>query len=78
MHLRVTDGGAAVEGARLTFRFARPDAPPFYAQILTDARGNAEMSVQVDESALPDSSVLVQASYAGRTSTRKFLLKQAI
>jgi len=75
MHLRVTDGGAAAEGARLTFRFARPDAAPYYAQVLTDARGNAEMSFQVDESALADASVLVQASYSGRTATRKFRLR---
>jgi hypothetical protein len=75
MVLRVTEGGAAVEGARLTFRFARPEAPPLYAQVLTDSQGNAEMSVQVEESALPDSSVLVQASYSGRTATRKFRLR---
>jgi hypothetical protein len=77
MHLRVTEGGAAVGGARLTFRFARPDAPPFYAQVLTDAQGNAAMNVQVDEAALPESSVLVQASYSGRTATRKFRLRAA-
>ena len=77
MHLRVTEGGDAVEGARLTFRFARPDAAPFYAQVLTDAQGNAEMSVQVDQSSLPDSSVLVQANHSGRTATRKFRLRAA-
>jgi hypothetical protein len=75
MHLRVTDGGAAVEGARLTFRFARPDAAPYYAQVLTDASGNAEMSFQVDEAVLAVSSVLVQASHNGRTATRKFRLR---
>jgi hypothetical protein len=75
MHLRVTDGGAPVEGARLTFRFARPDAAPYYAQVLTDASGNAEMSFQVDEAVLAVSSVLVQASYSGRTATRKFRLR---
>ncbi len=75
MHLRVTDGGAAAQGARLTFRFARPDVAPYYAQVLTDASGNAEMSFQVDEAALAESSVLVQASYNGRTSTRKFRLR---
>jgi hypothetical protein len=78
MVLRVTDGGAAVEGARLTFRFARPEAPPLYAQVLTDSQGNAEMSVQVEETALPDSSVLVQASYSGRTATRKFRLRATV
>ncbi|MBI1739334.1 MAG: hypothetical protein HY233_05485 [Acidobacteriales bacterium] len=77
MHLRVTEGGAAVEGARLTFRFARPDAAPYYAQVLTDSGGNAEMSFQVDEASLAESSVLVQANYSGRTATRKFRLRAA-
>jgi hypothetical protein len=75
MQIRVTDGGATVEGARLTLRFARPDAAPYYAQVLTDAKGSAEMRVQVDEKLLSDASVLVQASFAGRTTTRKFELR---
>jgi len=78
MNLRVTEGGAPVQGARLTFRFARIDAAPYYAQVLTDAKGVAEMSVQVDERSLSDSTVLVQASFSGRTATRKFLLRPAI
>jgi hypothetical protein len=77
MQIRVTDGGVTVEGARLTLRFARPDAAPYYAQVVTDARGNAEMSVHVDEKSLSESSVLVQASFAGRTATRKFQLRAA-
>jgi hypothetical protein len=77
MHIRVTDAGATVEGARLTLRFARPDAAPYYAQVLTDAKGSAEMSVQVDEKSLAESSVLVQASFGGRTATRKFNLRAA-
>src|SRR5271157_869994 len=78
MQIRVTDGGATVEGARLTLRFTRPDAAPYYAQVLTDDKGNAEMNLQVDEKSLADSSVLVQASFAGRTATRKFQLRAAI
>src|ERR1700704_155806 len=66
MQLRVTEGGATVEGARLTLRFARPDAAPYYAQVLTDAKGSAEMNVQVDEKSLAESSVLVQVSFAGQ------------
>ena len=77
MHLRVTEGGATVEGARLTLRFARPDAAPYYAQVLTDAKGSAEMNVQVDEKSLAESSVLVQVSFAGQTATRKFNLRAA-
>jgi len=77
MNIRVTEGGATVEGARLTLRFARPDAAPYYAQVLTDAKGSAEMNVQVDEKSLAESSVLVQASFGGRTATRKFNLRSA-
>ena len=77
MQIRVTDGGATVEGARLTLRFARPDAAPYYAQVLTDSKGHAEMSVRVDEKSLNDSSVVVQASFDGRTATRKFQLRAA-
>ncbi len=72
MRLRVTDGGSAVEGARLTLRFARPDAAPFYTQAITDAGGHAEVKIESEETALSDSSVLVQANYEGRTATRKF------
>jgi hypothetical protein len=72
MRLRVTESGATVPGARLTVRFARPDAAPFYTQMVTDATGTAEMKIEVDESLLSDSSVLVQASHSGRTATRKF------
>jgi len=78
MNLKVTEGGAPIQGARLTFRFARPDAAPYYAQVLTDAGGSAEMRVQVDEKSLPDASVLVQASFGGRTATRKFQLRQTL
>ena len=77
MQLRVTEGGEAVAHARLTFRFARPDAAPFYTQAVTDSGGNAEISVEVDESALPESSVMVQANHEGRTVTRKFALRKA-
>jgi hypothetical protein len=76
MRLRVTEGGSGVQGARLTVRFARPDAAPFYTQVVTDTVGDAEMKIAIDESSLPDSSVLVQANYSGRTTTRKFQLRR--
>ena len=76
MNLRVTEGGSAVEGARLTFRFSRPDASPFYTQVATNSGGYAEMKVDFEESALPEASVLVQASFGGRTATRKFRLRR--
>lgn len=76
LRLRVTDGGVGVEGARITVRFARPDAAPFYTQVTTGKSGDSEMKIDVDESALPDSAILVQASYTGRTVTRKFQLRR--
>jgi len=76
MHLRVTEGGAAAPGARLVFRFARPDSAPFYTQAVADSGGSAEIKIEVEESALPDSSLMVQANYEGRTATRKFLLRK--
>ncbi|MGH9501012.1 MAG: hypothetical protein ACRD3L_17875 [Terriglobales bacterium] len=76
LRLQVTDGGGAVEGAKLTVRFARPDAAPFYTQVATGPDGDAEMRIDVDESSLPDSAILVQASYSGRTATRKFQLRK--
>jgi len=77
MRLRVTEAGAAIASARLTFRFARPDAAPFYTQAVTDSAGAAEIAVEVEESALPDASVIVQANHEGRTVTRKFALRKA-
>ncbi|MFZ0761919.1 MAG: hypothetical protein WAM69_18385 [Candidatus Sulfotelmatobacter sp.] len=77
MQLRVTEGGAAVPSARLTFRFARADAAPFYTQAVTDAGGGAQISIEVEESALADASVMVQANHEGRTVTRKFALRKA-
>jgi len=76
LRLRVTEAGAGIEGARLTVRFARPDAAPFYTQVLTGSDGDAELKIDVDESSLPDSAVLVQANYSGRTATRKFHLRK--
>jgi hypothetical protein len=77
MQVRVTESGAAAPGARLTFRFARPGAAPLYSQVVADSTGNAEIKLEVDEAALPDSSLLVQANYQGQTATRKFSLQRA-
>lgn len=76
LRLRVTDGGIGIEGAKITVRFARPDAAPFYTQVTTGKNGDSELRIDADESALPDSAILVQANYSGRTVTRKFQLRK--
>src|SRR5450631_873581 len=77
MQLRVTEGGAAAPGARLTFRFARPGGTPFYTQAVADSGGAAEIKIEVEEAELPDSTLLVQINQEGRTATRKFVLRKA-
>jgi hypothetical protein len=76
MQLRVTDGGAAASGARLTSRFTRPGAAPVFSQAVADSGGAAEIKIEVEAGALPDSSLLVQANHEGRTATRKFELRK--
>jgi hypothetical protein len=77
MQIRVTEGGAAASGARLTFRLARPGAAPFYTQAVADSGGAVEVKIEVEEATLADSSLLVQANFEGRTATRKFVLRKA-
>jgi hypothetical protein len=77
MKLRATESGQPVSGARLTVRFARTNAAPFYAQMITDGSGEAVLVLAVEEGSLSESSVLVQMNAQGRTATRKFQLRRA-
>ena len=76
MKLRATEAGRGLAGARLTVRLARQNAAPFYTQVNTDAAGEAELVFLIEESLLPDASVLVQLNAQGRTATRKFQLRR--
>ena len=76
MKLRATEDGKGIAGARLTVRFARPHADPFYTQVSTDASGDAELVFEIEEELLPDASLLVQVNSSGRTATRKFQLRR--
>ena len=76
LKLRVTEAGTPAPGAKLVCRFGGPDREPVYSQAVSDTSGTGELKLEVDESALTDSSVLVQAEFNGRTATRKFRLKK--
>lgn len=76
MKFRATEAGQGVAGARLTVRLARTNAAPFYTQVITDHAGEAELVFLLEESSLPDSSILVQVSSKDRTATRKFQLRK--
>ena len=76
MKVKVTEGEAAVQGAKLTSRFVRAEEEPRYSQAICDESGVAEIKLEVEETALADCSLLIQADYNGRTATRKFRLKK--
>jgi hypothetical protein len=76
LKLRVTEAGSPASGAKLVCRFGRPDREPLYSQAVSDTSGTGEIKLEVEESALAESAVLVQAEYNGRTTTRKFRLKK--
>jgi hypothetical protein len=76
MRLRATEDGKGIAGARLTVRFARPNADPFYTQVSTDSAGDAELAFEIEEGLLPEANLLVQVNSGGRTATRKFQLRR--
>jgi hypothetical protein len=76
MSLRVTDGSDAAAGARLTSRISRPQRDPLYTQGVTGGDGTVEMKIPIDDTLLAETSVLIQANYQGRTTTRKFELRR--
>jgi len=76
MKLRASEDGKGIASARLTVRFARPNADPFYTQLMTDASGDAELVFEVGEDQLPEASLLVQVNNSGKTATRKFQLRR--
>ncbi len=76
LKIKVSDGSAPAPAAKLVSRVERPEREPIYSQAVCDNTGTAEMKVELDESALADSSILVQADFNGRTATRKFKFRK--
>jgi len=77
LKIRVTEGNAPAPAAKLVSRVDRPEREPIYSQSVCDHTGTGEMKVELDESALADSVILVQADFNGRTATRKFKFRKA-
>jgi hypothetical protein len=72
----VTEAGKPVTGATLISRFlvANSQEPPIFSQAVTDENGSADMKIFLDEAALADAAVLVQATVGEKHATRKFRL----
>ncbi len=77
LRLLVTEAGAPATGAKLVSRIDRPQQKSAFSEAVTDAQGSAEMKITLDESALAETSILVQANHGGRTATRKFSLRKS-
>ena len=77
VRLLVTDAGSPAAGVKLVSRVDRPDEKPTFGDALTDSQGSAEIKFTLDEAALSQASILVQASHSGRTATRKFSLRKS-
>jgi len=72
----VTESGKPVTGATLISKFlvANSQEPPIFSQATTDENGSADMKIFLDEAALADAAVLVQATLGEKHATRKFRL----
>ena len=76
MQFSVCYDGAPVQGARLTSRLEISSDAPIYSQVVTDEAGKAGMKVMLDEAALDEAAVLVQATHGDHHATRKFRLRK--
>ena len=74
MRFSVTQNGSAVAGAQLVSRLTIASDAPIYSQAVTNGDGVAEMKIFLEESALANAVVLVQATHGDRHATRKFRL----
>jgi hypothetical protein len=77
MQFAVTEKGVAVSGAQLTARVNAGNEAPIYLQAMTDTDGRAEMKISLQQSALNDAVVLVQAKAGAGSVTRKFKLRKS-
>lgn len=77
MKFTVTDGGAPVCGAVVRSRPFLPQEANLAVEGSTDAGGAVELAVTLDEHALQESAVIIQATHGDKSATRKFRLKKS-
>ena len=76
MHFQVTDAGQPVSGAQIVSRVGNSSDSAVIARSATDAGGNAEMQIPLNEQTRRESAVLVQATHGDKSATRKFRFKK--
>jgi hypothetical protein len=75
MSFQVLDGENRVPGATIAVSASSPGAPAL-ASAITDAAGDATLLVSLTEEILQGSAVMVRASHAGKSATRRFRFKK--
>lgn len=78
LRFSVADDGTGVPGARLIAKFVIENStePPIFSQADTDENGTAEMRIFLDEAALAEAHVMVQANHGDKVAKRKFRLRK--
>lgn len=79
LHFAVMQDANPIAGVKITCRFQAAqagagEAAPIYSHAVSSDEGFADIEVQTTESALPQASLLVQASHNGMVVTRKYKL----
>lgn len=75
LHFQVTDSGAAVAGAEVVSRIGNDSDAPVIARSNSDISGNVQMQIAIMEKLRREAAIIVQATHAGKSVTRKFRLK---
>jgi len=73
----VSDAGKLVAGATVRSRPFLPDEADLATQGNTDGAGALALEVTLDEHALQEGAVIIQATHADKSATRKFRLRKA-
>jgi hypothetical protein len=76
VRFEVLDSGQAVSGAEIVVRPCSSGGGTELARAVSNAAGAAEVSIPLTEDVMRDSAVMVQASHAGKSATRKLRVKK--
>jgi hypothetical protein len=78
LRFRVRESGANIHGAKLISKASSPTKPqPIFAQSITGIDGIGEIRIGLSRDEASELNVLTQATYDGRTITRKIVLRSA-
>jgi hypothetical protein len=75
MHFQVSDAGSPVAGAVVVARIGSDPDAAVIARSSSDKSGNVDMQIGIADNLRREGAIIVQATHAGKSATRKFRLK---